>query len=106
MASNGSGLSAADRNRRIRQEALREQLSSKGLVQQVIEINAKMADLATELLPEHVARLKIAMDVNLKLVAKYLPDLKQTELIGDPEQPVEHKHTAVITFVGVNANTD
>jgi len=106
MAGNGSGLSAADRNRRIRQEALREQLSNKGLVQKVIEINEKMADLDKELLPEHVARLKIAMDVNLKLVSKYLPDLKQTELIGDPEQPVEHKHTATITFVGVNGDTN
>lgn len=106
MASNGSGLSAADRNRRIRQEALREQLSAKGLVQKVIEINEKMADLGEDVPPEHVARLKIAMDVNLKLVNKYLPDLKQTELIGDPEQPVEHKHSATITFVGVNATSD
>jgi len=105
MAGNGSGLSAADRNRRIRQEALREQLSNKGLVQKVIEINEKMADLDKELLPEHVARLKIAMDVNLKLVSKYLPDLKQTELIGDPEQPVEHKHS-VWNLVGVPANVN
>jgi hypothetical protein len=103
MASNGSGLSAADRNRRVRQEALREQLSNKGLVQKVIEINEKMADLGEPLPPEHVARLKIAMDVNLKLVAKYLPDLKQTEVIGDPDQPIEHKH-AVWNLVGVPAN--
>ena len=106
MAGNGSGLSAADRNRRIRQEALREQLSNKGLVQQVIEINTKMADLARDLPPEHVTRLKIAMDVNLKLVAKYLPDLKQTELIGDPEQPIEHKHTVGWVLEGVKPNAD
>jgi hypothetical protein len=106
MANNGSGLSAADRNRRIRQEALREQLSNKGLVQQVIEINTKMADLASDLPPEHVTRLKIAMDVNLKLVAKYLPDLKQTELIGDPEQPVEHNHTVGWVLEGVKPNVN
>lgn len=104
MSNNGSGLSAADRNRRIRQEALREQLSNKGLVQKVIELNEKMADLGENIPPEHVTRLKIAMDVNMKLVAKYLPDLKQTELIGDPEQPIKHDHS--VTFVGVNANSN
>jgi hypothetical protein len=103
--SNGSGLSAADRNRRIRQEALREQLSSQKLVEQVVDINKKMADLSNDLPQEHVTRLKIAMDVNLKLISKYLPDLKQTELIGDPENPIEHKHS-VITFVGVNADSN
>lgn len=108
MASNGSGLSAADRNRRVRQEALREQLSQKGLVQQVLEISDKLADLEGngDIPQDHVNRLKIAMDVKLKLVNKYLPDLKQTELIGDPDQPVEHKHAATVTFVGVNANSD
>ena len=104
MSNNGSGLSAADRNRRIRQEALREQLSNKGLVQKVIEINEKMADLGEDLPPEHVARLKIAMDVNMKLVAKYLPDLKQTELIGDPDQPLEHKHSVGWQLTGVPVN--
>ncbi len=84
----GSGLSAADRNRKIRQDALREQLSNYKLVEKVIDINGKIQDLAQELPPEHVTRLKIAMDVNLKLINKYLPDLKQTELIGDPEAPI------------------
>ena len=103
MASNGSGLSAADRNRRLRQEALREQLSNYKLVEKVVDINDKIQDLGQDLPPEHVARLKIAMDVNLKLINKYLPDLKQTELIGDPDQPIEHKHS-VWNLVGVPAN--
>lgn len=106
MSGNGSGLSAADRNRRIRQEALREQLSSQKLVEQVVDIAKKIGNLDEDLEPEKVARLKIAAELNLKIVNKYLPDLKQTELIGDPEQPVEHKHVATITFVGVNANSD
>jgi len=99
----GSGLSAADRNKKIRQEALREQLSNYKLVEKVIEINGKMQDLAQELPQEHVARLKIAMDVNLKLINKYLPDLKQTELVGDPDQPVEHR-VSVWNLVGVPVN--
>ena len=101
---NGSGLNAADRNRRIRQEALREQLSKQKLVEQVVDINKKIADLAQDLPSDHLSRLKIAADINLKLIAKYLPDLKQTELIGDPDQPVSHNHS--VTFIGVNANSN
>jgi hypothetical protein len=99
----GSGLSAADRNKKIRQEALREQLSKQKLIEKVIDINGKIQDLAQELPPEHVARLKIAMDVNLKLINKYLPDLRQTELVGDPENPLEHR-VSVWNLVGVPAN--
>lgn len=82
------GISAADKNRRIRQEALREQLANKGLAQQVLEISEKLNDLDEELDANKIARLKAAADLKLKLVNKYLPDLKQTELIGDPENPL------------------
>jgi hypothetical protein len=40
------------------------------------------------------------------LINKYLPDLKQTELIGDPDQPMEHAHKHKVQFVGVNADSD
>lgn len=100
------GLSAADRNRRIRQDALREQLSKQKLVEQVSDIARKIGDLDQDLEQDKVQRLKIAAELNLKLVNKYLPDLKQTELIGDPEQPVNHKHSHSIAFVGVNADSD
>lgn len=40
-------------------------------------------------------------------IAQYVePKLKAVEVSGNAESPLEHKHTAVITFVGVNANTD
>lgn len=100
------GLSAADRNRRIRQDALREQLSKQKLVEQVSEIARKIGDLDQDLEQDKVQRLKIAAELNLKLVNKYLPDLRQTELIGDPEQPVQHKHSGSVTFVGVNADSN
>lgn len=84
----GVGVSAANRNKKIRQEALREQLSNYGLVQQVLEISEKIGDLSQDFEKDKIDRLKIAADLKMKLVAKYLPDLKQTELIGDPEQPI------------------
>lgn len=76
----GSGLSVADRNKRIRQEALRDQLANKGLVQQVLEISEKIGDLSKDLEKDKIDRLKIAADLKMKLVAKYLPDLRQTDL--------------------------
>jgi hypothetical protein len=76
----GSGLSAADRNKKIRQEALRDQLANKGLVQQVLEISEKIGDLSQDFEKDKIDRLKIAADLKMKLVAKYLPDLRQTDL--------------------------
>ena len=70
----------ANENRRIRQDALREQLSSKGLMQQVIESAVKLADLDTPLESIDVQRLTAANNARLALVKKYLPDLKQTDI--------------------------
>ena len=76
------GLSRADQNKGIRQEALRDQLSSQKHVQHVIDIAEQLADLKGEgnqLDATQVARLKAAADIKLKLIGKYLPDLKQIE---------------------------
>jgi hypothetical protein len=102
----GSGLSVADRNKKVRQDALREQLSNKGLVQQVLEISDKIGDLSQDIEKEKIDRLKIAADLKMKLVAKYLPDLKQTELIGDPDKPVEHKHSMQWNLLGVSKDAN
>jgi len=67
-------------NRKIRQEALRDQLSAQGHVQHVIEISNKLYDLDDELDQLKITRLKAAADIKLKLITKYLPDLKQIEL--------------------------
>lgn len=89
------GNSRAAENKRIRQDALREQLAAKGLAQQVVEAATKIAQLSTDnipedqrLTPDDINRLKIASELRLKLVNKYLPDLKSTELSGDPANPV------------------
>lgn len=84
-----SGESRAESNRRIRQEALREQLANKGLVQQVIEASEKLADLDQEMDSIQVQRLKAANDSRLALIKKYLPDLKQSELVGEGGGPIQ-----------------
>ena len=77
-----SKSTAANINRAIRQETLREQLAAKGLVQHVLEISTKLTDETLELEPLQVQRLKHAADLQLKLINKYLPDLKGVELSG------------------------
>lgn len=76
------GVSRGQQNKRIRQEALREQLSAQGHVQHVIDIANKLSDLEEDLDALAIQRLKAAADIKKGLISKYLPDLKQTEIEG------------------------
>ena len=73
---------AVHRNRAIRQEALREQLSQQGHEQYISEIISNLSDPEMEYDSLWVQRLKAAADLRLKLMAKYIPDLKSQELTG------------------------
>ena len=74
------GTTRANRNRAIRQEELRAKLSAGGHIQHVIENVNKIQDLSNPLEPADVQRLKIASELQLRLISKYLPDIKQVEL--------------------------
>ena len=76
------GATAAHKSRAIRQEALREQLSNQGHVQHVTDIAQKLTNLEGELDPVQVQRLKAAADIKLKLIGKYLGDVKAVEISG------------------------
>jgi hypothetical protein len=88
-------MTKAQTNRAIRQESLREQLSKKGLLQQAIETITKIEqlDIGEE---EHIwkqnfqlNKLKIANEHRLRLINKYLPDLKLQENTGEGGGPIE-----------------
>ena len=87
-----SGVTRAQENKAIRQQALREQLETQGHVQHVIEMTSKIADLDKELDAGQVNRLKIACENKFKLISKYLPDMKQTEITGSMEHNVTKRH--------------
>ena len=93
----------AARNRKVRQEALRDQLSNKGLVQKVLDNINKMEEQGAAMEGQELNALKAANDARLKLINKYLPDLKTMELVGDPDSPIEHKHS-LFEFVPVGPN--
>ena len=81
-------MTRAQMNKKIRQEALREQLSSQGHVQHVVDSINKLEQLDDELDSTEVQRIRAAIDSRLKLVDKYLPSLKSIELTGDEDSPV------------------
>ena len=82
-----------DRNRRIRQDALREQLSQGKHVEHVIEIANKIANETLDLDALMVQRLKAAAEIKCKLISKYLPDLKAVEVTGEDGEPVNMVQT-------------
>ena len=84
----------AQHQRTIRKEALREQLSKQGHIQHAVDIATKFNE---EIDRETQDRLKTKFDMHMKLVNKYLPDVKQTEinLTGEEGGPIK----TVVEFV-------
>lgn len=73
----------AQQNRAMRQEQLRELLASQGHLQHILDLCTKLSELDNELDAIEVSRLKHVIDTKLKLVNKFLPDLKNVELAND-----------------------
>lgn len=78
----------AQLNKAVRQEALREQLSAQGHVQHAVDIVNKFDE---QIDTKDQIRLKTKFDMHMKLVDKYLPSLKATEITGEDGGPVVTK---------------
>ena len=81
-------MTRAQQNRKIRQDALREQLQAQGHLQHVVDNIGKLEELTSELDSVEVQRLKAAVESRIKLMDKYLPSLKSVELTGDEDAPL------------------
>ncbi len=78
----GSGLNRLDRNRAVRQQAMREQLAKQGHLQHAVDLIGQIRDLSVELEPIQAKRLEIALNGHLKLISLYIPAAKEVgELI-------------------------
>ena len=88
-----SGETRAQANRRIRQDALREQLKVSGHITQLVDNTRKLQDLEQELDSNQIQRLRASNDTHKYVIDKYLPNLKAIEVSGDPENPIETKWT-------------
>jgi len=68
----------AQLNKEVRVKALREQLAAQGHLQHVVEWINEMA--RPETTPERLFQLNLVVSQTLKLVNKYMPDLKAVEM--------------------------
>jgi hypothetical protein len=101
----GSGKSRANENKAIRQEALREQLSKQKHIEQVIKNIGKMEVLGGMESAE-LNSLKAATDTRLKLISKYLPDLKQSEITIEADIVAKEKTRAELESKLADAGID
>lgn len=79
----------AARRRDIERKEVLERLRQKGLVEQVIATAEKLADETIELDAVMVSRLKAANDARMKLIGKYLPDVKAVEVQDEDGNTVQ-----------------
>ena len=93
-------------NKKIRQEALREQLSKGKHIQHVLEIADKLNEQHLSLEATAISALKTSADIKMKLINKYLPDLKmvEAEVTGLDGNPIEVDQQWTVEFV--NAPTE
>ncbi len=89
---NQVGITRANKNREIKREELRRYLQERGKVQYIFDNIEKIEDLSGKKSKENIdldanaiSRLRLATDTRVKLLSKYLPDLKQVE-IDDSEK--------------------
>ncbi|RLC97147.1 MAG: hypothetical protein DRI46_13255 [Chloroflexi bacterium] len=79
-----TGVTRANQNRAIKQEALRAQLAAGGHIQHVLEISEKLLDLdGLQLDSLQVTRMKAASDIKMRIIDKYLASLKAVEHQGE-----------------------
>lgn len=78
-----SGESRGQHNKRIRQEALREQLKAQGHIQHLVDNTNKLQDLDVGLDSNEVQRLRAANDTHKYVINKYIPDLKSVEIVDE-----------------------
>lgn len=70
------------KQRAMRQEQLRELLSKQKLVEKVLDTAQKMDEQGAMLEQTELQAMKASAEIRLKLISKYLPDLKSQEITG------------------------
>jgi predicted transcriptional regulator len=96
----------AQKNRAIRQEALRQWLSEKCTAQHLVENIRKIEELdpIADSFTNELNQLKVANEQRLKVLSKYLPDLKSAEITGEGGGEVEAEFTITFKPVGNASN--
>ena len=84
-AMTSKNLHTKTRNRLARQDALREYMQERGSVQYLFDIIEKIEKLDpnSETFQQDLAKYSKVVDVRHKMLGKYLPELKATEITGE-----------------------
>jgi hypothetical protein len=72
----------AQLNRALRQEEMRNKIEASGYESHVADVVKKLLDPEQEFDSIEVQRMKSAADLSIKMMAKFMPDLKSTEITG------------------------
>lgn len=88
----GGGTTRKDKTKQIRQEQLREKLAAQGHIQHVIQIATELRENGKSMETNEITAKSKAADLHMKLINKYLPDLKQVA------QEIEHSGGIGISF--------
>lgn len=72
----------AQLNRETRQVEMRKKIEASGYETHVHEVVKKLLDPELEFDAIDVQRMKSAADLSIKMMAKFMPDLKSTEITG------------------------
>ena len=72
----------AQLNRETRQAEMRKKIEASGYETHVANVVKKLLDPELEFDSIEVQRMKSAADLSIKMMAKFMPDLKSTEITG------------------------
>jgi predicted ATPase len=82
----GTGYSVAKTraqlNRETRQAEMRKKIEASGYETHVANVVKKLLDPELEFDSIEVQRMKSAADLSIKMMAKFMPDMKSTEITG------------------------
>lgn len=95
-AERGDSRNLATRRRQAHREEVLEKLRNSGLIQKVLEDAEKLADESVTMDSVMVSRIKAANDLRIKMVGKWLPDVKAMELLDEDGKPSDPKGWLVV----------
>lgn len=97
----------AAQNRKLRQDNLREWLSEKCTAQHLIEniIKIEGLDPDSESFQNKLNKLKVANEQRIKVMNKYLPDLKAVELTGENGESIKVDNTWKVEFLNADSES-
>lgn len=77
----------AQKNRKMRQDTLREYITERGSIQYLFDLIEKIEQLDPDssAFSNDLQKYKAALDARIKMAGKYLPDLKSQEITGDAD---------------------